>query len=71
MRKLLLLSVIHILILFNENPHKVKGGSQIFNAYDTMEKWGTTTVSIHYSPDIVKPKIYCGQISTLYIMRIN
>lgn len=70
MRKLLLLCVIQILIVFNENLHKVKSGSQVFNTYGTMEKWRKAKMSVHYIPDIVKAEIYCGQISALHIMRI-
>lgn len=69
-RKLLLLCVILFLIVFSKNPHKVKSGSQIFNIYGTVVKWGKAMMSVHYSPDIVKAKINCGHISTVHIMRI-
>lgn len=62
--KLLLFCAIQILIVFNEDPHKVKGRSQIFNVYSTMEKWGKATMSVHYSPDIVKSTVGKFQLST-------
>lgn len=58
LQSFLLLHAIQILIVFNEDPHR----SQIFHVYGTLEKWGKATMSVHYSPDIVKAKIYCMQV---------